>query len=105
MILFSFLLKKSTSPSFLLNAFGVKNLRDVPSNVPLLRTKENKLIWDIYNECCMLSKTILPFEVITEGNRTEVINDLLVDDKFVSFASLSSWITQFYFQASLFTCI
>lgn len=97
--------KKSTSPSFLLNTFGVKNLRDVPTNVPLLRANENKLIWNIYNECCMLSKTILPFEVIIEGNRTEMINDLLVDDKFVSFASLSSWITQFYFQASLFTCI
>lgn len=97
--------KKVTPPLYLMNAFGVKNFRDVGTKLPILRTKENKLIWNAYNECCMLSKMILPLEIITEGNRNEVMNDLFVDDKLVSFASLSSWITQFYYQASLFTCI
>lgn len=98
-------IRKNVSPSYLTKAFGVKNLRDVQNDVPVLKTNENKLIWSIYNECCMLSKIILPFETIIEGNRTELLNDLFVDDKLVSYSSLSSWIAQFDFQASLFTCI
>lgn len=98
--------KKSISSKFLRDAFNVAKFSELTHVVPRINKPENDKIWAIYRESCLLSRSKLFFEVLKEGNLAEsILNDVMVDDKLVSFADLPTWIAQFEFEKSLISLI
>lgn len=74
-------IKKSSSSSYLKNAFGFDSIEKVQSEVPKLETQENKILHQLINNCWSFSGHFLQTEIICEGNpRESIFSEFLVDD-------------------------
>ncbi|OHT11430.1 Sec23/Sec24 trunk domain containing protein [Tritrichomonas foetus] len=78
------------TPEYLMGAFGVNAIEQVPLELPTLNTPENQAIQALIQDCCTLSGRYLPNEVMIQGSPREyIINEIVTDDSKVSGITLT----------------
>jgi hypothetical protein len=66
--------------AYLANAFGVEQIGELPSELPVIESAENLDLRDRHQQCCELSGKYLSLEIIGQGDQREaVLATVLVD--------------------------
>lgn len=85
-------ISQGATPEYLMDAFGVDSLANLPNEVPNTQTPENTYLQELIQQCMTISQRYLPVEVIPQGDPREAIfGEALIDDATNTHSGYATW--------------